>query len=73
MMPAVFGAVPQDPDVFRAFIAWRCCLTRMEELCADEGFVERVLELTRDRQPPPLPGPDRAQLLALLDGAAAAV
>jgi 2-polyprenyl-6-methoxyphenol hydroxylase-like FAD-dependent oxidoreductase len=71
LMPAVMGAVPQDPDVYRAFTAWRCCLTRMEETCADEGFVERILELTRDLQPPPRPGPDREQLLALLEGAPA--
>jgi 2-polyprenyl-6-methoxyphenol hydroxylase-like FAD-dependent oxidoreductase len=71
LMPAVLGAVQRDPDVFRAFVAWRGCLTRMGETCADESFVERILELARDqREPPPLPGPDRAQLLALLEGTA---
>ena len=70
-MPAVSGALGLDPDVLRAFVASRCCLTRMGEACADEGFVERVLELARDSEPSPLPGPDRSQLLALLGGAPA--
>jgi hypothetical protein len=43
----------------------------MGEACGDEGFVERVLELARDSEPSPLPGPDRSQLLALLEGAPA--
>ena len=73
LMPALFGAVPLDPDVFRAFMRSRGCLKRLGETCADEALVARVLELTRDAQPPPLPGPDRAQLLALLEGATAAV
>jgi hypothetical protein len=30
---------------------------------------ERILELARDGERRPLPGPDRAQLLALLEGA----
>jgi hypothetical protein len=29
-------------------------------------FAERVLELARDAEPAPLPGPDRKRLLALL-------
>lgn len=71
LMPALFRAVPRDPDVYRAFVASRVCLTRLEETCAEEGFIERILELTRESGPPPLLGPDRAQLLALLEGAPA--
>ncbi|HTX11183.1 MAG TPA: NAD(P)-binding protein [Solirubrobacteraceae bacterium] len=72
LMPALFGALVVDPDVFRAFMASRACLTRLGETFADEGFVTRVLELARDSEPPPLPGPDRAQLLALLEDVPAA-
>ena len=71
LMPALWGAVPLDPDVFRAFIASRGCLKRLGETCADQAFVARILELTRDRPPPPVMGPDRAELLSLLEGAPA--
>ena len=73
LLPAVFGACALDPDVFRAFVASRGGLRLLGETCADESFVERIRELTRDGAPPPLPGPDRAQLLALLGGAPAVV
>ncbi|HEY1516253.1 MAG TPA: FAD-dependent monooxygenase [Solirubrobacteraceae bacterium] len=36
-------------------------------------FVERILEAARDSDPPPFPGPDRDQLIALLDAAPATV
>jgi flavin-dependent dehydrogenase len=67
ILPALRAAAPRDADAFRAFLASRCCLMRLRETFADQGFVERILELVRDSEPPPLPGPDRGQLLALLD------
>lgn len=73
LMPTLMGAVARDPDVYRAFMASRVCLTRLRETCADEGFVERIRELAGDPGPSPAWGPDRAQLLALLEGAPAAV
>jgi 2-polyprenyl-6-methoxyphenol hydroxylase-like FAD-dependent oxidoreductase len=68
LLPALHAAMARDPDAFRAFLASRCCLTRLGESFADHGFVERMLELARDSDRPPLPGPDRVQLLALLEG-----
>jgi 2-polyprenyl-6-methoxyphenol hydroxylase-like FAD-dependent oxidoreductase len=67
---ALLAAVPQDPDAFRAFLASRCCLTRLRETFANEQFVKRILELadSSERQPPP--GPSRTQLLQLVDSAA---
>jgi hypothetical protein len=68
LLPALLASVGTDPDAFRAYVASRCGLTLLEETFADQAFVERILELGRDSQRPPLPGPDRAQLLSLLDG-----
>ena len=73
LMPTLMGAVARDPDVYRAFMASRVCLTRLQETCADDGFVERIRELAGDPGPSPTYGPDRAQLLTLLEGAPAAV
>ena len=66
---ALLAALFRDPDAFRAALAWRGCITRLEETFADRGFVEHVLEIARGSDPPPLPGPNRSQLLSLLDGA----
>jgi 2-polyprenyl-6-methoxyphenol hydroxylase-like FAD-dependent oxidoreductase len=68
---AILAAVPQDPDVFRGYLAARCCLTPLGETFADEELFARVTELARDSAPPRLAGPDRAQLLSLLDRVAA--
>jgi hypothetical protein len=68
---ALLAAVPQDPDAFRAFIANRSCLSLNREIFEDTSLMERVFELARGAERPPLAGPDRDQLLALIDGAAA--
>jgi 2-polyprenyl-6-methoxyphenol hydroxylase-like FAD-dependent oxidoreductase len=68
---AILAAVPHDPDVFRGYLATRCCLAPLGEAFADQDLVARVTELARDSDPPRLAGPDRAQLLSLLDRAAA--
>ena len=69
---AMLAAVARDPDVFRAFLASRCCLTTVSEALSDRAFAERVVELARGSERFPMPGPDRAQVLALIDDAAAA-
>ena len=56
-----------DADLFRAFLSIRSCLTLPEEVLARPGLAERVRELSREAGPPPRLGPDRAQLLALLN------
>lgn len=65
---AFFSAVPHDADVFRAFVASRSCLTRVGEALANPALVERVLGLAGDRDRPPPMGPNRTQLLRLLQG-----
>ncbi|MBV9049037.1 MAG: hypothetical protein JOY58_12245 [Solirubrobacterales bacterium] len=64
---ALLAAVPRDPDAFRAFLATRCCLTTLRETFADPEFAEHILELASDSHGPTPAGPDRAQLLRLLD------
>ena len=66
---ALGAALPHDPEAFRALVSWRSCLTRLEETFANQEFVERILEVARDQDRPPLAGPNRPQLLALLAGA----
>jgi len=63
---ALFAALPHDADAFRAIVAWRSCLARLEETLANREFVERILEIARERDRPPLAGPNQSQLLALL-------
>ena len=62
----VLAAMTLDPDVFRTFLASRCCLASLHDAFADQEFVSRIGELARDSAPPPVLGPDRAQLLSLL-------
>jgi hypothetical protein len=64
---ALLAAAGQDPEAFRAFLANRCCLSLNREIFEDAGFKERVIELARGTERPPLAGPNRDQLLALLD------
>jgi 2-polyprenyl-6-methoxyphenol hydroxylase-like FAD-dependent oxidoreductase len=64
---ALLAAVPRDPDAFRALLASRCCLTRLSETFAKPEFVEHILRLASDAGPPPPAGPNRSQLLRLLD------
>jgi hypothetical protein len=69
---ALFAAVARDPDVFRVYLASRCCLKRLRESLADQDFVERIAEIARDSDPPRRTGPDRTQLLSLLEAPLAA-
>jgi hypothetical protein len=64
---ALRAAVPRDPDVFRAFLASRCCLTPLRETFADDRLVERVLNLAASAECPAQAGPDRKQLLRLVE------
>ncbi len=64
---ALLSAMPHDPDVFRVFLAARCCITPLGEAFSRPEVVERVLEVARGRELPRIPGPDRQQLLRLLN------
>jgi 2-polyprenyl-6-methoxyphenol hydroxylase-like FAD-dependent oxidoreductase len=66
---ALLAAVPRDPDAFRAVLASICCLTPLSHAFTNQRFVERILELANNAEPPPPSGPDRTELLRLLSGA----
>jgi 2-polyprenyl-6-methoxyphenol hydroxylase-like FAD-dependent oxidoreductase len=68
---ALAAAMAHDPDAFRALVSNKACLRLYQEIFEDTRLVERIQEIARNGEPPPLPEPDRDQLLALLDGAAA--
>jgi len=70
-LAALAGAMTADADAFRAIVANKACLTLNREIFEDEGLFERILEVARQSDPGPPPGPDRDQLLALLDAAPA--
>jgi 2-polyprenyl-6-methoxyphenol hydroxylase-like FAD-dependent oxidoreductase len=63
---ALIAAVGRDPEVFRAFMESRCCLTPLAKTLERAGFTDRVLEFADEGDRPPAPGPDRDQLLGLL-------
>ena len=70
---ALLPALRQDPDAFRAFIGVRNCLALYGDVAADERLVQRVFELAQHSEQMPLPGPDREQVLRLLDQVPATV
>jgi 2-polyprenyl-6-methoxyphenol hydroxylase-like FAD-dependent oxidoreductase len=63
---ALLTAIMHDPDLFRAFLESRSCLTPLGETFARAGVPERILELASEHEPLQLPGPDRGELLSLL-------
>jgi 2-polyprenyl-6-methoxyphenol hydroxylase-like FAD-dependent oxidoreductase len=65
---ALSVAATRDPDALRVALDARGCLTPLRDVLAKPDVVARVLELSRDGARPALAGPDRSQLLALLDG-----
>ena len=59
-------AIAHDPDVFRAFVETRSCLTTISEVLARPGMVERIMAIAGEHEAVAPPGPSREQLLALL-------
>ena len=55
-----------DPDLVRAFLEARSCLTPLSETFAQNGVPERILELASQHERLQIPGPDREELLRLL-------
>ncbi len=63
---ALLTAMLHDPDLFRAFLESRSCLTPLSETFARAGVPERILDLAGKHERVPLPGPGREELLQLL-------
>jgi 2-polyprenyl-6-methoxyphenol hydroxylase-like FAD-dependent oxidoreductase len=64
---AMISAVPHDAEVFRAFVASRCCLTRLGETLERSDFTDRFVDPAGEHERRPIPGPGRKELLQLLD------
>lgn len=64
---AMLAAVPHDAEVFRAFMASRCCLTPLGETLEQPGLTDRLLGQGDGYERRPIPGPGRKELLQLLD------
>lgn len=65
-LEALAAAMAYDADAFRALVANKACLTLNREIFENARLLERILEVARESDPAPSPGPDRDQLLALL-------
>jgi hypothetical protein len=57
----------RDPDVFRAGMEIMACLTLPQDVFARPGLAQRVLELSQNGDGAPQYGPERDELLKLLD------
>lgn len=58
----------RDQELFRAAVEVRACLTRLPEVLARPGVLDRINALgAQAGAGGPVPGPDRSQLLDLLD------
>lgn len=63
LLPA---AAAHDAGLFRAFLETRGCMTPMGEVLERPAIAELILEIAREHDAPPIPGPNRDQLVALL-------
>ena len=63
---ALARAKSVDEDAARWFAELLSCLTMPEELFSRPGVLARVIEIDARADQPPMPGPDRAELLALV-------
>jgi 2-polyprenyl-6-methoxyphenol hydroxylase-like FAD-dependent oxidoreductase len=68
-LASLFGAMIADPDLFRAGFEYVGTVTPIQSILARPAVVDRiraVQEAANDSPPITLPGPDRAELLALV-------
>jgi len=62
-----FGVAAQyDPDVARAFAEVFSCLTHPAVALGQSGLMDKVLQVAAGKQPKPIAGPTREELLELL-------
>jgi hypothetical protein len=63
---AFFTALEHDADIFRAFLEVMGCLATPEEILARPGMFEKVIAGADGKEPTPLPGPSRQELLEIV-------
>jgi hypothetical protein len=69
MTQALMHASGQDGDVLRGFLRIASVITTADELFAEPGMFERVVELGAGWRDAPMIGPDRDELLKLVAAA----
>jgi hypothetical protein len=72
LLQALGRAAGSDPDAYRALVATRSCVALLREVC-DERLLARLHDPPSAGDGPPVFGPDRRQLLALLADSASGV
>ncbi|HEU4423027.1 MAG TPA: FAD-dependent oxidoreductase [Pilimelia sp.] len=63
---ATVAASLADPDIARGYQSLVSLLTTPDELFAEPGMLDRILQLGADAPTYPIPGPDRGELLAAI-------
>jgi 2-polyprenyl-6-methoxyphenol hydroxylase-like FAD-dependent oxidoreductase len=67
---ALFATMMTSPDLFRTALEYIATITPVQQVLQRPGVGDAIqagLKAMRDAPPPPVPGPDRAQLLALVN------
>jgi hypothetical protein len=57
----------RDPDTFRATMEILACLALPREVFARPGITEKINDLSAEKRPSAPPGPNREELLRLID------
>jgi 2-polyprenyl-6-methoxyphenol hydroxylase-like FAD-dependent oxidoreductase len=65
---AMFAAGRADPDLARVYQSVTSLLATPDELLAEPGLAEKIIALGGDAPNYPLPGPERGDLLAAING-----
>jgi hypothetical protein len=65
LVNAFFALLPTDPEIFRAAMEVVACITPLAQVLMRPSVRERIAA-GADQSPMPMPGPTRAELLALL-------
>ena len=66
---ALLATMSASPDLFRAALEYIATITPVQEILQRPGIADAIRNAQaamKDAPPPPVPGPDRAQLLALV-------
>jgi 2-polyprenyl-6-methoxyphenol hydroxylase-like FAD-dependent oxidoreductase len=64
---ALLYSIPRDPDLLRVGLRMMSLLSPADEWRSDPALVARIREIGGGWRDDPMPGPSRAELLALLD------
>jgi len=64
---AMLYSIPRDPDLMRVGMRFMALLSAPDQELADPAIVARIREVGSGWRDDPIPGPSRAELLALLD------